>query len=221
VRKASWFSMPALALGCASFAWAQAALDVNVGFGTAHDTASGSGIDGPASLNAFGPCTPGLSDAFCQATPGLDGFFLGLGADIMLYKRFGVGAQFNVQPAHSNYGPLEFRQSFTDFDGIYAPISNKRAELRLLGGVGFARTSFSISQSGCVGTAVCSTSVEPIGSANHFDMNVGIGVQIYLTSHIFIRPQFDFHYVPNLTQQFGRDYVPEGTIWLGYNFGER
>ena len=221
MRKASWFLMPVLALGCASFAWAQAALDVNIGFGTAQDSATGSGIDGPASLNAYGPCTPGLSDTYCQATPGLGGFFLGLGGDIMLFKHFGVGAQFNVQPAHSNYGPLESRQSFVDFDGIYAPISNKHAELRLLGGVGFARTGFSISQSGCIGTAVCSTSVEPIGSATHADVNVGVGVQIYLTSHIFIRPQFDFHYVPNLTQQFGRDYVPEETIWLGYNFGER
>jgi len=221
VRKASWLLMPAVALSCASFAWAQAALDVNVGFGSASDSASGAGIDGPASLNAFGPCTPGSADTLCQATPGLGGFFLGLGADIMLYKRFGVGAQFNVQPAHSNYGPLEFRQSFVDFDGIYAPVSNKRAELRLLGGVGFARTGFALSQSGCIGTAVCSTSVQPIGSATHADINVGAGVQIYLTSHIFIRPQFDFHYVPNLTQQFGRDYVPEGTIWLGYNFGER
>lgn len=221
MTKASWIFLPAMALGCASLAWSQAALDVNIGFGTAHDTTSGGGIDGPASLNAFGPCTPGSSDGLCQATPALNGFFLGLGADIMLYKRFGVGAQFNFQPTQKNYGPLQARQSFIDFDGIYAPISNKRMELRLLGGVGIARTGFGINQGGCIGTVVCNNSTQPIGAANHFDLNVGAGVQIYLTDHIFLRPQFDFHYVPNLTQQFGHDYVPEATIWLGYNFGER
>lgn len=221
MRRASWFLMPAVALSCASFAWAQAALDVNIGAGTAHDTASGAGIEGPASLSAFGPCNPGASDGFCQSTPALDGFFLGLGADIMLFKHFGVGAQADFQPEHRSYGPLQARQSFVDFDGIFAPVSNKHFELRLLGGVGFARTSFSISQSGCIGTAVCSTSTEPIGAATHPDLNVGAGLQIYLTNHIFIRPQFDFHYVPNLNQQFGNNYVPEGTIWLGYNFGER
>jgi len=139
----------------------------------------------------------------------------------MLFKRFGVGADFSVQPTRSAYGPLQSRQSFFDADAIYAPISTKRVELRLLGGVGAARTSFSITQSGCIGTAVCSTAVEPIGNATHVDLNAGVGVQIYLTNHIFIRPQFDVHYVPNLTQQFGSNFVPEGTIWLGYNFGER
>jgi Outer membrane protein beta-barrel domain len=221
VKKASWIFTFAAALSCATLARAQAALDVNVGFGSAHDSASGAGIDNASSFNAFGACTPNSGDAFCQATPGLNGFFLGFGGDIMLFKRFGVGADFTVQPSRSAYGPLQSRQSFFDADAIYAPLSNKHVELRLLGGVGAARTSFAITQSGCIGTAVCSTAVEPIGNATHFDVHAGLGVQIYLTSHIFIRPQFDVHYVPNLTQQYGSNFVPEGTIWLGYNFGEK
>jgi opacity protein-like surface antigen len=221
LRKARYLFVFAAALGCAGLAHAQAALDVNVGFGTAHDSASGAGLDSPASLNAFGSCTPGSADTLCEATPGLNGFFLGLGADIMLFKHFGVGADFNVQPTRSGYGPLQSRQSFFDADAIYAPVTSKRAELRLLGGIGVARTSFALQESQCVGTAVCSTATEPIGNATHFQLHAGVGVQIYLTSHIFIRPQFDMHYVPNLTQQFGSNFVPEGTIWLGYNFGER
>lgn len=221
MKTTQWIFVFAAALGSASFAHAQAALDVNIGFGSAHDSASGAGLDSASSFNAFGSCTPGSGDQFCQATPGLNGFFLGFGADVMLFKRFGVGADFTVQPSRSAYGPLQSRQSFFDADAIYAPISNKRVELRLLGGVGAARTSFAITQSGCIGTAVCSTAVEPIGNATHFDVHAGVGVQIFLTSHIFIRPQFDVHYVPNLTQQYGSNFVPEGTIWLGYSFGER
>jgi hypothetical protein len=48
-----------------------------------------------------------------------------------------------------------------------------------------------------------------------------VGVQIFLTDHVFLRPEFDFHYVPGLTNQFGSDAVPEAMLWLGYSFGER
>jgi hypothetical protein len=50
---------------------------------------------------------------------------------------------------------------------------------------------------------------------------VGAGVSIYVKEHIFIRPQFDFHYVPGLNNQFGSNYVPQGTIWIGYSMGSR
>lgn len=139
----------------------------------------------------------------------------------MLKKEFGVGFDASLQPARETYGPLASRQIFYDFNGIYAPISTKRFSLRLQGGVGGSRTSFALNESGCVGTAVCSTTTEPVGAANHFDVNVGVGLQIYLTTHIFIRPEFDFHYVPGLTNQFGSDAVPEAMVWLGYSFGDR
>jgi hypothetical protein len=205
----------------ASLVNAQTTFDVNLGFGSAWDSANSSGIDNASSVNAFGACTPGSSDSFCESLPSLRGFFLGFGGDLMLYKHLGLGFEASLQPATQAYGPLNSRQTFYDVNAIYAPITTKRASLQLQGGVGAARTSFSFSESGCVGTAVCSTSSEPVGAANHFQVHVGVGVQIFLTDHIFIRPQFDLHYVPNLTNQFGSDAVPEGMLWLGYSFGER
>ena len=139
----------------------------------------------------------------------------------MLRKHYGVGAQINLQPGQSNCGPLQYRQTFYDFNGIYAPINQKRAVLQLQGGIGGARTSFSFTQNACVGTAVCSSQNQPVGSSSHFQVHVGVGVQVFVTEHIFIRPQFDLHYVPGLTQQFGSNLVPAGTVWLGYNFGDR
>ena len=206
---------------CIPFANAQNAFDVNIGFGSLHDSATGGGLDNANSLNAFGTCTPGSGDTFCQATGGLGGFFLGFGGDIMFTKRFGAGFQADIQPARSNYGPLQYRQSFLDVNGIYAPIDRKRFVVQLMGGLGDARTSFSFTQTGCVGTAVCTTQTQPVGAANHLDIHAGVGVQIYLTSHVFVRPQFDYHYVPNLTNQFSSNSVPGGSIWVGYNFGER
>lgn len=211
----------ALLLSGASFVNAQTAFDVNLGFGSAWDSANSSGIDNASSLNAFGSCIPNSSDPNCESLPKLNGFFLGFGGDLMLYKHFGVGFQASLQPSRERYGPLSSRQTFYDVNGIYAPLTTKRVSLQLEGGIGGARTSFAYTQSGCVGTAVCSTSTEPVGSANHFDVNVGVGVQIFLTDHIFVRPAFDFHYVPGLTNQFGSDAAPEAMVWVGYSFGER
>lgn len=206
---------------CTSWASAQSTFDVNLGFGSTHVNSNGQGIDGLTSANAFGTCALSSGDTLCQKTPGLSGFFLGIGGDVMLTKRYGIGAEVNLQPAQSKYGPLQYRQTFYDFNGIYAPIHQKRVQLQLQGGIGGAKTGFSFSQNSCVGTAVCSNVAQPVGSANHFQVHAGVGVQFFLTEHIFIRPQFDYHYVPGLTDQFGSNSVPAGTIWVGYSFGER
>jgi hypothetical protein len=200
---------------------AQSGADLSIGFGGAHVSSTGGGLDNASSLNAFGTCTPNSTDTFCQATPALNGFFMGFQGDIMLRKQFGFGADMSFQPSRSGYGPLQYRQSFYDFNGLYEPLNRKRVAIQILGGLGAARTSFSYTQTACVGTAVCSTSAEPVGNANHFQIHAGVGVQLFLTSHVFVRPQFDYHYVPNLTQQFGSDSVPVGMISLGYEFGER
>ena len=62
----------------------------------------------------------------------------------------------------------------------------------------------------------------PAGSLRYrWNLNVGVGVQLYLTDHIFVRPEFDYHYVPDFTNQFGSNSVPEAMLWVGYSFGER
>jgi hypothetical protein len=206
---------------CVPFASAQSSLDVNMGFGTARVGASGGGIDNLQSANAFGTCAPSSGDPNCQATPALGNFFLGLGGDVMFRKHFGAGVEFNVQPTKSDYGPLQYRQAFYDFNGIYAPVNEKHVQLQLQGGIGAARTSFSFTQNSCVGTAVCSTTSQPVGNSTHFQVHMGIGLELFVTEHVFIRPQFDLRYVPNLNQQFGSNLVPQGMVWVGYSFGDR
>ena len=199
---------------------AQSSFDARMGFGTATNSASGSGIDNINSPNnAFGSCSLLVGDPFCQATPSLGGFFMGFGGDAMLEKQYGLGAEFTFQPRKNDYGPLQYRQLFYDFHGIYAPLSVPHASLLLLGGIGGSRTSFSLSQSACIGTAVCTTQATAIGHTNHFQMHVAIGVQLLLTQRIFIQPQLDLHYVPGFTDQFGRNTVPGATVWIGYHFG--
>jgi hypothetical protein len=217
--KKIWGYLPLL-LFCLPLANAQSAVDFNVAFGSAFDSATGTGIDNTNSANALGGCVLHSGDAFCQATPSLSGFFLGFGGDIMFRKHFGGGAEVSFQPVHQNYGPLQYRQTFFDVNGIYEPLIQKRAIVQLQGGLGSASTGFTFSQSSCVGTAVCTTSASPIGSSTHFQLHFGVGLQIAITEHLFLRPQFDLHYVPNLTQQFGSNLVPGAMIALGYHFGE-
>jgi hypothetical protein len=200
---------------------AQSSFDLNLGFGSAFDSSNGQGIEGAQSINAFGSCSPSAPiDIYCQKTPSLTGFFLGLGLDVMLTKKYGLGFEGSFQPEHPSYGPLLYRQSFYDIYGVYSPISTKRVELKISGGIGAARTSFAINESGCVGIAVCTTQVEPIGNSSHFAINAGVGLEVFVTDHIFIRPEFRYHWVDNFTQQFGRTSVPQVMAWVGYSFGE-
>jgi hypothetical protein len=199
---------------CLRPANAQSAFDMNVGFGTEHAKAAGGGIDN----QTFASCTTGPT---CQLTPALSGFFLGFGGDIMLQKHYGIGADVNVHPAKSDYGPLQYRETFYDINGIYAPVNEKKAVLQLIGGLGGAKTSFSFTQTGCVGTAVCSTQSQPVGNSNHFALHAGAAVQVFVSEHVYIKPQFDYHYVTNLTDQFGSKSVIGAMVWLGYSFGDR
>jgi hypothetical protein len=152
-----------LLLFCDSLARAQGSFDLALGFGTAHDKATGTGID-PTSLNGCVVAT----DAACELTPSLSRLFVGFDADAMLNKHFGFGGELNFQPGKGDYGPLQYRQLFYDFDGLYAPINNKRMQLRIEGGLGGAHSGFSYSQTACIGTAVCSTQITPIGTSNLF-----------------------------------------------------
>ena len=201
-------------LFCISFANAQSALDVNLGFGTVHDKASGTGIDS----NTGATCATGTA---CVQTPALSGFFMGFGGTIMLSKHLGFSGEASLQPKKQDYSVLQSRQIFYDVNGVFAPVNQKKVMVRLEGGVGGATTSFSITQSSCVGTAVCQTQSQAYGSAKHFQIHAGAGVQVYVTEHVFIRPQIDLHYVPNFTNQFGSSMAPSAMVWIGYSLGDR
>jgi opacity protein-like surface antigen len=219
--KFQWYAPLVVAACLFPCARAQSSFDLNIGGGTAHSGATGLGIDNANSLNAFGSCALNSGDPNCQATPSLGGFFLGIGGDVMLTKRYGVGAEVAFQPNQPNYGPMQYRQTFYDFNGIYSPLNVKRAMVQIQGGIGGSHTGFSFNQSGCVGIAVCTQNNLPVGTANHFAVHVGIGLQVFVTGHWFVRPQFDYRYIPNFDQIFSSNSVPEGMVWVGYSFGER
>jgi hypothetical protein len=219
----------ALPLFCLSVAHAQSGVDIGIGFGAVQAPAAKTGLD-PNTLLA---CSLGSNPtgAGCASTPSLSSFMMGFSGDLMLWKHFGVGAEVNFQPAKQNYVTLDAtsvglssysiqsRTTFYDFNGIYQPLKTKKASLKLEGGIG--GTNLKFYESGTSTTALTGNQnfSQYFGSSNHFQIHAGAGVQIYLTDHLFVRPQFDIHYVHNLNQ-FGRATVTEETVWLGYTLGQ-
>jgi hypothetical protein len=219
-----------LALGTVQFAAAQASFDVNLGFGSFHDkAASPTGTD-----NVTGnPCSSVTADPNCVITPSsnMGGFFLGFGMDMLLKKNYGIGFQWDLTPAKSNYTPsqsfqgvtetVQYRQHFIDVNGIWAPVNTKKVALKIMPGIGDAKTGISIYESQCLSGSICAHGSQPFTSTNHFDLHAGVGVQVFVTDHIYIQPQFDFHYVPNLTDEFGSNVVVGGMVFVGYSWGDR
>ncbi len=65
----------------------------------------------------------------------------------------------------------------------------------------------------------CSSSTYLV-SSNHFQVHFSAGLRVYIKGGIFIRPQFDIHYVNNF-YQFGSGWVPEYGAVIGYTFGRQ
>jgi hypothetical protein len=219
---------------CIPFASAQSTFDVNVGFGAVQDSAA-TGIDYTTNLL----CASGSSTT-CIPPNSLSGFMLGIGGNLMLWKHFGVGAEVSLQPAKQTYytcpaacvalingqsggGISSFteqsRTTFYDFNGIFVPVRSKKAQFQLSGGIGGANFK-TYENFTAAATAITSSQSQSqyAGSLNNFQVHGGAGVQIYLTDHFFIRPQFDVHYVHNFTP-FGRSTPIVAQVWVGYSFG--
>jgi hypothetical protein len=224
-RICRYLPMFVLPLVCLQFANAQSGVDFGIGFGGAFAPAAKTGID----QNLLS-CTLGGSG--CATTPALKNFMIGVNGDLMLWKHFGIGGEANFAPGKQDYVllqeqvvstgtpsiKLQDRLTLYDFNAILAPISSKKALLKLEGGIGGANIKFY--ESGTSTTAITGSQnfSQYFGSSNHFQVHGGAAVQIYFKEHFFIRPQFDIHYVHNLSQ-FGRNAIMSGTVWLGYTFG--
>jgi hypothetical protein len=211
------FLLPAFFL---PLAHAQYGFDIGVGFGAMQDKAASAGLDS----STLASCTT-ATDAACVNTSKLNSVAMGISGNVMAWKHFGVGAEVNFQPSKSDYMNamstagynIQSRMTLFDANGIYQPIRTKKVAFQVSGGAGVANLRYY--ESAQTGTAIGASNYNVyFGSNNHFQVHGGVGVQLYLTDHIFLRPQFDVHYVNNLTQ-FGSKIVTSETVWLGYTFG--
>jgi hypothetical protein len=192
-----------------TLASAQRGPDVFFGVGTATDSSSNKLID---TFDTGNPYT----------TPKLTGSFGKIGADFMVTKHFGVGAETDFRFGQAAFVGLQTRPVFYDFNLIYTPTFHgfKRVVPEFEGGLGAARLGFNYNQSSCNPLSGCSSSTSQVDSSNHFQIHMAAGLRIYATNHVFFRPQIDARYVENFFQ-YGSNWVPEYGAALGWSFGER
>lgn len=205
-----------LLLGTLNFAYAQG---VSPYFGLGSATNSAGTSAGCPSGQLFDDITGN-----CEAGPTMGGLFGVFGVDFMWKSHLGFNGEYAFRFSQANYLPaagLKFRPGFYDFNVVYEPISGQRIVPVVYGGIGGARIALYETQTVSV-TGITNTFSIPAGlNANHFQVHGGLGVKLYVRPSLFIKPQFDIHYVTHLTDQFGRTWVPEYTVAVGYTFGER
>ena len=193
--------------GAVLFSQAQNA-SVYFGLGSATDSSNGQPLD------TFGDTTG----------PTMGGLFGTFGGDVMFRPNFGFGAEYSFRTSQADYAPnagVNYRPVFYDFNGIWHPVlSNSRIVPEFQAGLGGVDLKFYETETECAVSNVCSTLNEYIASSNHFQVHFSGGVRFYVNSGLFIRPQFDLHWVNNF-QEFGRNWVPQYSVAVGYTFGGR
>jgi len=201
-------------LASASSAHAQREISPFVGLGSEKDTVGTDNID---------VCTSGqLYDNFtgvCESGPTMGGLFGTIGVDYMLKPKIGLEGEYTLHFGANPYLPdegLKMRPSFYDINGFWQPFG-KRVVPFLEGGLGGARLSLLFNSNSCLTGSPCGNFTPP-SSLNYYQLHFAVGGKIYIHGPIFVKPQFDLHYVFNF-QQFGRNAVIGYMISAGYTFG--
>lgn len=189
------------------------------GLGSATDSpATSAGCPSQQISDPFNASGPPTSCVPAQSMGGVWGVF---GADFMIKPHLGVNAEYSFRFAQAKYLPsegLNVRPAFYDFNAVYQPTSgDKRIVPVLEGGIGGAKLSFYVAQQ----AGSLFTQSQFFVSSNHFQAHGAVGVKLYVRSDMFIKPQIDVHWVNNMTDQYGRNVVPEYTISIGYTFGRQ
>ena len=151
----------------------------------------------------------------------MGGVFAVFGADFMIKPHLGINGEYSGRFAQANFLPnegLNVRPAFYDFNAVYQPTTgDKRIVPVLEGGIGGAKLSFYVSQQ----AGSLFNQSQFYVSSNYFQVHGAAGVKLYVKSDIFIKPQIDLRWVDNLTDQYGRTFVPEYSLSIGYTFGRQ
>jgi len=185
----------------ACFAQAQQA-DAMFGFGTV--MSPGAASCGSASFTNF-------------VCPERGGLYTNISADVIFHKRVGFGFDAAWKASAGDFGGLgqPYRPILFDFNGVYQPRLNKKAGLDLMGGIGWQTTRFYGFQPtfSCEALNACYT------SANHFLVDLGVGVRYYVWGHVFVRPEARYYHILNNSDFFSSGNVVRVGASIGYTIG--
>ena len=175
--------------------------------------------------NATFACTTGqLFDGFtgaCEPGPTMGGLFGSVGVDLMVKRHLGINGEYTFRFSQATYLPnegLNMRPSFYDVNALWQPVGRRFVPF-LEAGAGGARLGLEFTSANCV-TGSCGTYTPPSGY-NYFQIHFAAGMKVYVKGRIFVKPDFDLHYVRHLKNEFGRNSVFGYTVAVGYTFGKR
>ena len=160
----------------------------------------------------------------CENGPTLGGLFGIFGVDYMFKPHLGVSGEYAFKFKQATFLPgdsVNMRPAFYDVNALWQPTSGKRLIPVLEGGFGGARLGLRFTQANSI-TGVTSLSSFPAGSTtNRFQLHGAVGVKLYVKGNLFVKPQFDLHYVFRFRDAFGRNLVLQYSGSVGYTFGGR
>jgi len=148
------------------------------------------------------------------AYPGVSGDFLfyhnlGVGAEVF-WKATSVGCSDSICGVDSG---ISYRPVFYNFNAVYSPKLASHVYAELVGGVGALDTHYSactLSGASCGGSQL-------ISSSDHFDVDLGGGIKIYLSHGFFVRPEARFYWINNNTD-FSANHATRVGASIGYTF---
>jgi hypothetical protein len=156
----------------------------------------------------------------CENGPTMGGLFGEFGADFMFRPKLGINAEYAWRFSRATFlagDSLDFRPVFYDVNALWQPFGKRVAPV-LEGG--FGEATIKLYSTGTPITGVTDRSTFPAGSnTNHFQLHGAIGLKFYFRGNLFVKPEFDLHYVTKLTDQFGRNLVIGYMVQVGYSFG--
>jgi hypothetical protein len=190
-------------------------VDVYLGVGTATDSAS------PIPLTQDG--------VTYFPRESLGGAFGQIGANVMITPNFGVGFEQAFRFSQADYVAdlgVRTRISLYDFNFVYEPRKRPvEGGAKLVpvfqSGFGMARVGTYQYQQNCDDFGNCSIGPVHLDQNNRPQIHFSGGVKWNITDHIFLRPQVDAHWIAGFTNVpvYGRNWVPQYTVAIGYTFG--
>jgi len=149
----------------------------------------------------------------------MNGLFGTIGGGIMLNESatLGVGAEVSFRFAQGDYvSDFGYRPIFYSFNGIFTPtLGSDRVMAEFQGGIGGLNLRF---YGGDPYYDYYTGEYSNFaGSVNHFQVHASAGLRIYISDNVFIRPQFDYRYIPNLDEDFKSNSVLQYTIAIGFS----
>jgi opacity protein-like surface antigen len=157
-----------------------------------------------------------------ESAPSLKGgTFLGFNGDVLFWHNLGFGADVYWRASSANcalsvcgYSGITYRPVFYNFNAVYSPKIAPHAYLELVGGIGAMDTHYSE----CTGVGVSCGGSQAISSSNHFDVDLGGGIKLYLTHGFFIRPEARYYYINNGTADYSSNHAARVGASIGYTF---